>query len=206
MLVQTRNLIIGQLVRAFERGQTGRMQDLVGIRVTDAAEQARIRQRAFEGMVLARQRLAKGFQRASHDLDAPWIVLEEIIIAAHNVNGCAFLRSGFSEKQRPPREIKRSQSEFLRNFLVAPTPSEPAGNHEVYDQKEFVSESEHDALAQAPDRLDGLPFQLLNGRIDRSQDERAREAHRHEGLAHEVSPKRLDVDDDIRQFGHGLAL
>ena len=51
--VKPRNLLAGELVRRLHRREAGPVKDLVRIRVADAAEEARIGQRALERVVLA---------------------------------------------------------------------------------------------------------------------------------------------------------
>ena len=67
-----------------------RVQNLVRVRVADAAEQCGIRQRPLQRPVLAGQRGAEALQIGSRDLDAPGVHRGQAGLACHHVERCAF--------------------------------------------------------------------------------------------------------------------
>src|SRR5690606_21318094 len=68
-LEQTRHLFVVQLLREAHRRHLRSVQDLVGVGVADAAEEARIGQRALERVVLAAEALYEGRLRRLEDLE-----------------------------------------------------------------------------------------------------------------------------------------
>ena len=83
---------------------------------------------------------------------------------------------------------------------------EAARDHEVQDQEPLALECEHDPLADPREPDDGAAFGLLQGRHDRTQQERAAQAHADEAFADDPRLQRREIRQDVRQLGHGPSL
>ena len=92
-LVQARDLFRRELVGHGERRQARAVQDLVGIGVADAAEQARVGERALERVVLAGERAAERREVDREHLEAARVVRRERVFAPHEVQRCPLLRA-----------------------------------------------------------------------------------------------------------------
>jgi hypothetical protein len=98
------------------------MEDLVGVRVADAAEEMRIGQRALDGVILARQCLAG-------------------LIDLHRR---ALLRARFGEEQRAMRELESRQDHPRGDAGLLPgrAPAQPPPTLDFgQDDPELVEES-----------------------------------------------------------------
>ena len=84
-LVQADPLRIGQSPGQFERGQPGGMENLVRIRVADAADQVRIGERAFDGVALACQRGAKLVEAGLERLESARVERGQRLSAANDL-------------------------------------------------------------------------------------------------------------------------
>ena len=99
--VEPRHLVLGQLERHGDGTEAGAMQDLVGVGVADAAEQAGIGEGAFQRVVLRFQRGGEGFggslQRfQSNGFRRP----------VEDVNLGTVLGTGFGERERAAIELE----------------------------------------------------------------------------------------------------
>ena len=72
---------------------------------------------------------------------------QERTLTAHQVHRSAFLRSRLSQKQSAVGEIERGQPDLARRLGAARLPVQPAGDHQMEDQKQIVLQFEDDALA-----------------------------------------------------------
>src|SRR5262245_27959156 len=81
-------------------------------------------------------------------------------------------------------------------------PAQPARDHQVQDEVQPAVEAEDDPLAETLEALDDLPLDRGGRRVDAPEEERAREAQALEPVTEDAPLERLDVDDDVRQFGH----
>ena len=73
------------------------VQDLVGVGVPNPREQARVGQRALQGVVLAAQRDSKGHEVRLQHLDASTVVLTQRVFALGDVQRCAPCGASFRE-------------------------------------------------------------------------------------------------------------
>ena len=126
------------------------VQDLVRVRVADAAEEPRVGERALERVVLARERARRTASSvASSDLEPAAVELRERVRAAHDVERRALLRARLGEDQRARREVERGERRPCPGRRARRRiPAQAAGDHEVDDEEEIVLEAEHDALAE----------------------------------------------------------
>ena len=80
-----------------ERRAARSVQDLVGVGVPNPREQARVGQRALQGVVLAAQRDSKGHEVRLQHLDASTVVLTQRVFALGDVQRCAPCGASFRE-------------------------------------------------------------------------------------------------------------
>ena len=128
------------------------MQNLVGVRIADATEQAWIGQRTLQRVVLPLQCGMEIGRRETRDLHAAGIVLLESRATARDIQRRALPRSRFRQQQRPVREIE-CQRRLLRQRLrgrVAPV--QAPGDHQMENQPQIAIEADRDALADALQR------------------------------------------------------
>ena len=114
----------------------------------------------------------------------------------------AMLGAGLGEQEAPPGEVERRQARAARELDSRRLPVESAGDHQMQDEPEIVIEPEDDSLPQSPRLADGLAVGLVQGRVERPQQERAADAHAVQALADDATVEGLDIDGDIRQLGH----
>ena len=75
-------------------------------------------------------------------------------------------------------------------------------DHQVKDQEQLAVELDRDALAEPVQVDDRPPLRRRRRRVDRAEEERAREPQAAEQPAGDPLPQALDVDDDVGQLGH----
>ena len=196
--------------------QPGGMQNLVGVGIADSAEQVRIGKRALQRVVLRGQPRRERFEAGLEHLEPARVQRLKTVFPFHHVEGRPLPRPGFGQHQTAAGEVERRQippwrqpdgtraaSRCARARLA---PVKPSGDHQVQHQPAVILESDSDALSEAPQALDGLPFQLLNGRRHGAEQERAREAHPLEPPPDDARLQGLKVDNDVRELRHGRYL
>jgi hypothetical protein len=67
------------------------------------------------------------------------------------------------------------------------------------------AELEHDPFADAPDACDQAAIDRLDRWVDGAKNERAVEKEPGEALSDDVPRQRLEVDDDIGEFGNVIS-
>ena len=152
------------------------MQDLVGVRVADPAEDVRIGQRALERVVLLPQAAGKGRQIGGQHLEPLRIERGERRFAAHEMNRCLPLRSRLGEHHGPRRKVERGQTDLPGYRGADVPPPQPARNHQVHHDEQFVRERKDDALPHPaqPDHLTTRKFGWR--RLNRPHDKRIADA------------------------------
>ena len=108
-VVEARELAVVELVVHADRGQAGAVQNLVGVRVADAAQEARIGERALERVALAEEDVTKLREVRLQDLEPERRERGEPVGAAHEVQRGALLRAGFGQEQRAGRKSKAAR-------------------------------------------------------------------------------------------------
>src|SRR5262245_884044 len=93
-LEETGGLVGGQPAREHHRRQARAVEDLVGIRIADAAQEPRVGERALERVALARERSPEAGEIRLHHLDAARVVLAQRALAPDQVDGRAPARPG----------------------------------------------------------------------------------------------------------------
>jgi hypothetical protein len=72
----------------------------------------------------------------------------------------------------------------------------------VNDEKKILRKPEHEALADSIDCANCCAKHRLERRVDGSKDERTQEQDSIEAPVNEVSPQRVEIHNQIRQFRH----
>ena len=148
--------------------------------------------------------LVKLLERGVERLDAAGIERAQRRLAAHQLQRRALLRARLGEEQRAVLEDERGEHQLRPHprFLARLAPAQAARDHQVDDEKQIVVEGEDDALADAAHAADDRAVDRVDRRIDRAEDERAVEREPLEAAADDVARQRLEVDDDVGEFGH----
>ena len=89
-----------------EWGESGGVEDLVGVGVADAGEDAGVGEGALEGVIFRRESGAKGLEGEGKDVEAAGIELGESGLALDEVEGGAALGAGFGEDEGAVREVE----------------------------------------------------------------------------------------------------
>ena len=178
------------------------MKDLVRVGVPDAAENAGIRQRALQDVVLPRQRCAEFSGSSFENFQTSGIVPQQGIFAARDVKRRAFLCSCLREGECAVREIKGCQAELPGNPGARRLPMEPAGDHEMENQEQLSFEAKYDALPQSPQAQHPRVLNITNGGLYGAQEKRARKADPLQKLPHHPRLKAFNIDHHIRQLWH----
>src|SRR5262249_16463318 len=137
-------------------------------RVANTAEQSWVGQRAFDGVILAAQRVAKLFSRDVERFDAATIQRSQGSLTAHHLNRGTFFGARFGEKERALFELKHGQQQLRANarLLSRLTPPQAAGNHEMNHKEEFAIEDQDDAFPDTTNRSNGRAVCRVDRRID----------------------------------------
>nr|WP_293417094.1 hypothetical protein [Piscinibacter sp.] len=177
------------------------VQDLVGVRIADAAEQPRIRQRALERVVLGLQPRQEGGRLGAHHVDAAGVLRGQRVAPGEQVQRGAAFRACFGEHQRAGIELEGRQCR-LRRFGAGGQPLQPAGDHQVDDEVQLALEGDHHPLAEPLDAGHWPPLGAADRRHRGTQHEGVRHAHTLQRGAVQPGRQALDVDGDVRQFRH----
>src|SRR5687767_12718691 len=113
------------------------MQDLVGVRVADAAEEMGIGERALEGVVLAPKAISERRRRCGERLEAARIQRGETGIT-NEVDARPLLRARLRENERSAVEVERREPELAWDRRACGLPTEPAGDHQMNDEVKRV--------------------------------------------------------------------
>jgi len=98
------------------------------------------------------------------------------------VKGGAAFGARFGEDERAVRKVERGEVVAAAEFGSEGAPVKATGDHEVKDEPEAVVEFEDDALADAVERANGVPFDRFHGGLDGTEEERAGNADPFRGV------------------------
>src|SRR6185437_1890619 len=143
--VQSFNLFVGELGRDLERGQSSRVQDLVGVGVPDARDQALIGQGPFDLGSLAAQQVAElrdvNRKRVRSEAgDAGHLggisndIYGEPLLGACFGEVEAALRAAVELRSKMQAERERTLARPGRGCRQIVAPLQPAGSRQVNDQ------------------------------------------------------------------------
>ena len=178
------------------------MQDLVRVRVADPAEQPRIGERALQRVILAREGGAKGCEIGGEHLEPAGVMVIEPVLASHEVKRGAPLRARLRQHEGSRGEVERRESGLRRDLGAGAPPVKSAGDHQVDDEEELPVERDHDAFSEAAQARHPPADRGVERRIDRAEQERARQAHPLEPGPDDSRLQRLDVNDDVGELRH----
>ena len=188
---QACGLIGTQAACQLQRRQPRREQDLVRVRVTDSGEQVRVGQRTLEGVVLAAQLPIEVLQRQGKHVGAARIVGCERIRAADDVERRLSLRTRFGEEESAVRKVEGGQPHLAGHLRSRLSPAKAARNHQVDDQKVVLIQLEDDSLPQTLQACHTATRALVQARLDRSHQKRARQPDAGQRLADHARSQRV---------------
>lgn len=104
------------------------------------------------------------------------------------------------------RELERREDQLRTDprFLSRRAPPQTSGNHQVDDEKQIGAEFQHDALADTPNAGHRLAVDRFERWIDGAEDEGAKELQALETMANDEPLERLEIDNDVREFGQSI--
>src|SRR5215510_5128698 len=108
-----------------------------------------IGERAFQGVIFARERFAELFEACVENFQTAGIMLPQSGFAAYQVDRGPFLGSGFGQEQGAVGKIERGLAVFAGDLRTLGLPVKPSGDHEMNDEKKFVFQDKDNALAEA---------------------------------------------------------
>jgi hypothetical protein len=176
-LVEPSHLVVGERLTQLHRGQARAVQDLVGVRVANPAEDARVGQHALEGVVLGREGGPERRRVRVEHLEPAGVVSAERRLAAHHVERGPLLGAGLGHDQRARREIECRQPDPARRLCARRLPVQPPGDHQMDDDKQLLLERDDQPLPEPTKADDRLAAHGAHRRIDRSQQERREQPH-----------------------------
>lgn len=200
--MQTLNLFVIEIRRELNGGEARAVEDLVGVGITDAAEEMRIGERALDGVPFAREERPKFVERCIEHVDSAWIERVEIRFTSHEMDRRASFRSRLGEQKRAVAEVERGKAKPGRNLRARREPLQPAGDHQMNDDEEIAVERDDDALADALQPNHSVPDELVGSGLDRAEDERIRKSNLRQSLTDDSTLERLDIDEHVRKFRH----
>ncbi len=179
------------------------MEDLIGIRVPDATEETRVRERPLEGVVLPPQTRGKLLERRDQHLKSSAINVVERRGSPHDSERGTAFRSCFGEEQKAFLELERGERVATRRLSSRRAPTQPASDHQVNHQKEIILKRQHYPLAETIRSGDPASDQGIDRRLDRSHQERARQPQAGQNLSNHEPLERLQIDRYVGKFGQG---
>jgi len=90
------------------------VEDLVGVRITDAAEETRIGERPLDCMALANERVAKALEIGIENFQTARIVGTEAVLAANDVQRRALVARAIFPTGLVPRGRQRSRPAIIK--------------------------------------------------------------------------------------------
>ena len=153
-----------------------------------------------------RERGAERWEVGVEDLEPAAIELAQGVRAAHQMDGRAALGARLGQGQGARGEVEGGEPDLPRQPRARALPVQAAGDHQVQHQEEIAVERDDDALAEARDPDHVAPTGVGERRVDGAEHERAGQAHALEPGPADARVERFDVDGDVGQLRHWLAL
>jgi hypothetical protein len=178
-------------------------QNLIGVGVADATEEARVGEGPLESMVCREKDGGEAREIRVEYFEPTRIESEEATFPRDDVERSPLLRAGLSPEKRASGKVKGGKAARWGNFDIAGAPVQAAGNHEMKDEPEVVFEADADAFSEAAQTQNLFADGAVERRGRGAQEKWADDANAFERLAENALLKRFDVDDDVGQFGHG---
>jgi hypothetical protein len=178
------------------------VEDLVGVGVADAGEDAWVGEGAFEGAVFDSQSGPEGFEVGGEDLDSAGVYFFCGGLVGEEIKRGSALGAGFGEDERAIGEVEGGKVVAASEFGPERAPVETAGDHEMEDEPEAVVELKYDSLADTVEGADGVVFYLFDARLDGAKEEWAGDAKVSEWLAQDAWREGGEVGGDVGEFRH----
>ena len=205
-VVELRPVGVCEAAGELHGGEPGGVENLVGVGVAAAGEDARVGEGALEGAIFPGEGQAEGFEAAVEDFQAAGVDFSQGGFRPEEEEGCAPFGASFRQLQRSGGEVKSGEGVAAGELGCGGTPVEAAGNHEVQDEPDVVFEAEGDALADAAQAGDALAFGFADGRVDGAEEEEPVDTDGQERLAEHPGLKGGEVGHDVGEFRHGTRL
>jgi hypothetical protein len=169
-------LLVGEFVGELDGREVGGVENLVGVGVADAGENARVGEGSFEGAVLCGECGAEAFEVGGEDVvfekfQASGVDVLEGFFVGEEVEGGSPLGTGFSEDEGAVGEVEGGEIVAAAEFGSDRAPVKAPRDHEVQDEPEAVVELDGDAFADAVKPADGVAFDLFNCGTDGAEEE-----------------------------------
>lgn len=174
------------------------MEDLVRVRVPDAAERARVGERALERVILALQRGGEGVAVDLEGLEAAGGERLQTGLADNEVECGAALGAGFGEPEEAGIEGEHCEQIATAELGRGGVPMQPAGDHQMEDEPEVAVETDRDALAEAVDVSHHTTLTGGNRRVGGTHQEQRANRDTLERMAEDARTQRFDIDGDVR--------
>src|ERR1043166_1569124 len=178
------------------------MQNLVGVRVADAAEEPRVGERTLDRVILQAKARGEILECRVEGLESSAAELGESVATANEMQRGAAFRSGFGEREYAGRKLERGEVVATAGFGTFRLPVQSTGDHQMDDDEQLAVRLDRDAFAESLDGDDALADQVGEWWLDGAEQERRLETDLFERLADDPAPERLDVDGDVRQLRH----
>ena len=178
------------------------MQNLIGIRISDAAHDPRVRQRAFQSSILNCERSLKRFEIAGENIDAARIYIAQALLALEQVKGSAALRAGFGKHQRAVRKIESRKLISSSQLCSRDPPVQTSRNHQMQNEPQVSFKTNCNALSDAPQFAHLAPFNTRKRRFHRAQQKWARQANMLNRLADNARFESGNISGDVWKFWH----
>jgi hypothetical protein len=191
-----------QLCRLREGRELCGMEDLIGIGVADAAEEAGIGEGALERVIFRRQRRPKSREIGLENVDSTGVQRAQTVLAADDVQRRAPLRARFGERERPFREIECRQILTAADLRATRPPVQPSRDHQVQNKPNAAFHANRDALTDATNVAYNAVLRCRRRRFNGAQQERSGHTHAFQRLANNARFECRDVRGYVRQFRH----
>src|SRR6185503_1493333 len=134
------------------------------------------------------------------------IVHLERRLAGHHVQRRAFLWTRFVEEQRAGGEIERRKPDLGGRLCPFRPPLEPAGDHQMENEKQLAFHLPHDPFSNAPQADHRAALGRGERRIDGAEQRGTHHARARERLPHDPWSQRLEINRDVGKLRHPQSL
>src|SRR5262245_41743647 len=145
------------------------MQNLIGVRVADAAERARIGERAFQRVILGGQSRAEFFERRLEHFETTRVLRLQRLAAAEYEKRCATLRACLGQRERAGVEREDGECRARATLGACGKPVQPARDHQVENEPVVALEANGYPLPDAAECNDAAAVQRAERRVERAQ-------------------------------------
>ena len=178
------------------------MQDLIGIRIADPAEDPGVGERALQRMILSRYRSNEGFRLGLGDLQPPRILIAQPLAPTDDVQGGTFLGPCLGENERAVLELERCEqlTPATPRQLIAPLKA--TRNHQMEHEPEFPLEPNRNSLTDALEPQHPKSLSVLETRLDRAQQKRVIQLGAEQLSPLDADLERFQIQRDVRKLRH----